>query len=161
VQECRELYERAQGRRESCGVDLGPDYHNAHLLAWTNGGATYRYPAGLKSKLIGALTVVALRTLRPPLRDRSHTGCRRGDHNEDPNYSAGPARDPIRPKASSSKPRAVPRSVAGLPADHCAEPELLPFLERLPERSGECLLLEHAFVRLEDVVQLQLGSASK
>lgn len=40
AQECRELYERAQGRCENCGADLDPNYHNAHLLAWTNGGAT-------------------------------------------------------------------------------------------------------------------------
>jgi superfamily II DNA or RNA helicase len=40
VQECRELYERAQGRCENCGDDLPPNWHDAHLLAWTNGGAT-------------------------------------------------------------------------------------------------------------------------
>lgn len=40
IQERRVLYERAQGRCENCGIDLEPDYHNAHLLAWTNGGAT-------------------------------------------------------------------------------------------------------------------------
>ncbi len=40
VTERRWLYERAGGRCQKCGADLGPDYHNAHLGAWTNGGAT-------------------------------------------------------------------------------------------------------------------------
>lgn len=38
--ECRLIYERAQGRCQRCGAELGPDYHNAHLIAWSNGGAT-------------------------------------------------------------------------------------------------------------------------
>lgn len=40
LQQRRVLYERAQGRCQRCGVELGVDYHNAHLVAWTNGGAT-------------------------------------------------------------------------------------------------------------------------
>lgn len=40
LQERRELYERAGGVCQRCGTALGPDYHNAHLAAWTNGGAT-------------------------------------------------------------------------------------------------------------------------
>lgn len=40
LQERRWLYERARGLCQRCGTALGPEYHNAHLAAWTNGGAT-------------------------------------------------------------------------------------------------------------------------
>jgi Type III restriction enzyme, res subunit len=40
VTERRWLYERAGGRCQKCGADLGPGYHTAHLGAWANGGAT-------------------------------------------------------------------------------------------------------------------------
>jgi superfamily II DNA or RNA helicase len=34
------VYERAGGQCQNCGRDLPPDYHNAHLAAWSRGGAT-------------------------------------------------------------------------------------------------------------------------
>lgn len=40
VSERRMLYEQAGGRCQKCGINLGPDYHSAHLAAWTNGGMT-------------------------------------------------------------------------------------------------------------------------
>jgi 5-methylcytosine-specific restriction endonuclease McrA len=40
VEERRLVYERAGGRCQNCGDELGPDYHNAHMAAWAHGGAT-------------------------------------------------------------------------------------------------------------------------
>lgn len=40
VDERREILLRADGRCQNCGEDLGHDYHNAHLAAWSNGGPT-------------------------------------------------------------------------------------------------------------------------
>jgi superfamily II DNA or RNA helicase len=40
VEERRWVYERAGGRCQNCGAELGPDYHNAHMAAWAHGGAT-------------------------------------------------------------------------------------------------------------------------
>jgi superfamily II DNA or RNA helicase len=40
IDDRRYAYERADGRCQNCGRDLGADYHNAHLAAWTHGGAT-------------------------------------------------------------------------------------------------------------------------
>ena len=40
VSEARILFERAGGRCQKCGEDLATDWHQAHLLAWRNGGAT-------------------------------------------------------------------------------------------------------------------------
>jgi superfamily II DNA or RNA helicase len=34
------VYERAGGQCQNCGRDLPPNYHNAHLAAWSRGGAT-------------------------------------------------------------------------------------------------------------------------
>ncbi|MER7011673.1 DEAD/DEAH box helicase family protein [Saccharopolyspora sp. NPDC000359] len=34
------LYEEAGGRCQRCGAELGPDYHAAHLIAHSHGGAT-------------------------------------------------------------------------------------------------------------------------
>src|SRR5712691_3279069 len=34
------LYTRADGSCERCGVELGPDWHSAHLISWVHGGAT-------------------------------------------------------------------------------------------------------------------------
>lgn len=38
--ERRRIYLRAHGRCQRCGAKLPPDYHNAHLIAYSNGGAT-------------------------------------------------------------------------------------------------------------------------
>ncbi|MBK0869638.1 DEAD/DEAH box helicase family protein [Saccharopolyspora sp. HNM0986] len=40
LRERRLLYERADGRCQRCGADLGPDWHAAHLVATCNGGPT-------------------------------------------------------------------------------------------------------------------------
>lgn len=40
LEERRLLFERADGRCQKCGADLAVDWHGAHLLAWTHGGAT-------------------------------------------------------------------------------------------------------------------------
>jgi superfamily II DNA or RNA helicase len=40
VSEARILYDRAGGRCQRCGAELGPDWHGAHLLSWSGGGAT-------------------------------------------------------------------------------------------------------------------------
>lgn len=40
VEERREIFLRADGRCQNCGTDLGADYHNAHLAAYSNGGPT-------------------------------------------------------------------------------------------------------------------------
>ena len=40
VDERRAIFVRADGRCSNCGGALGHDYHNAHLAAWSNGGAT-------------------------------------------------------------------------------------------------------------------------
>ena len=34
------VYERAGGQCQNCGGDLPSNYHNAHLAAWSRGGAT-------------------------------------------------------------------------------------------------------------------------
>lgn len=39
-QEASELFARAQGKCERCGTPLGVDWHQAHMIAHTNGGAT-------------------------------------------------------------------------------------------------------------------------
>jgi superfamily II DNA or RNA helicase len=39
-EEKRFLYERANGLCQRCGVPLGPDWHAAHLVSYTHGGAT-------------------------------------------------------------------------------------------------------------------------
>jgi len=39
-QERLDVYQRAGGQCQNCGRLLGPDYHNAHLAAWSRGGAT-------------------------------------------------------------------------------------------------------------------------
>jgi superfamily II DNA or RNA helicase len=39
-QEAGELFARAGGACQQCGVPLGIDWHQAHLVAYTNGGAT-------------------------------------------------------------------------------------------------------------------------
>jgi superfamily II DNA or RNA helicase len=39
-EEALELYTRADGRCQNCGVELGVTWHGAHLVAWSNGGAT-------------------------------------------------------------------------------------------------------------------------
>jgi superfamily II DNA or RNA helicase len=36
--ERRAAYVRANGQCQNCGTELGPDYHNAHMAAWINGG---------------------------------------------------------------------------------------------------------------------------
>lgn len=40
IEDRRLAYERAAGRCQNCGRDLGADYHNAHLAAHTHGGAS-------------------------------------------------------------------------------------------------------------------------
>lgn len=40
VEERRAAFARANGRCQNCGKPLGTDYHDAHLAAWTRGGAT-------------------------------------------------------------------------------------------------------------------------
>lgn len=40
AEERRAIFLRADGRCQNCGSDLGPDYHNAHLAAYSNGGPT-------------------------------------------------------------------------------------------------------------------------
>jgi superfamily II DNA or RNA helicase len=40
VDERREIFLRADGRCQNCGTNLGADYHNAHLAAYSNGGPT-------------------------------------------------------------------------------------------------------------------------
>lgn len=40
VEDANFLYVRANGRCEKCGVELGPDWHGAHGIAWGRGGAT-------------------------------------------------------------------------------------------------------------------------
>jgi superfamily II DNA or RNA helicase len=40
LSERRELFARAGGRCERCGQTLSVDWHNSHLIAWSNGGAT-------------------------------------------------------------------------------------------------------------------------
>jgi superfamily II DNA or RNA helicase len=38
--EARFIYERADGQCRRCGTELGPDWHQAHLVSWIHGGAT-------------------------------------------------------------------------------------------------------------------------
>ncbi|MGL5824629.1 MAG: HNH endonuclease, partial [Nocardioides sp.] len=40
AQEAGELFAAADGRCRRCGTPLGIDWHQAHLVAYTNGGAT-------------------------------------------------------------------------------------------------------------------------
>ena len=40
LNERRDLYDRADGRCQRCGELLGVDWHAAHLVAWSHGGAT-------------------------------------------------------------------------------------------------------------------------
>jgi len=40
LEEANLLYARAQGKCENCGDDLGADWHGAHGIAWSSGGAT-------------------------------------------------------------------------------------------------------------------------
>lgn len=41
VLERRQLFDQAGGLCQRCGAPLGPDWHQAHLRPWTDGGATH------------------------------------------------------------------------------------------------------------------------